>query len=186
MSFHNPFKRHNKQHESDNQVENANTDRRQSQELPPYHDAPATNDQDVAQDTQKRAPSSTSTDVKEPQPSSQDQAPPDKQALPPTSSTPAQSQPPRYRSLKPDPFDPIGPSYGYQYEESAQNFSHPSSVAKDIGKEMKYDDPKAAELAHKASQSGRGDLTEMMNYFLRQQELGKKSTDNTIAAWNGI
>jgi hypothetical protein len=186
MAFRNPFKHHHKQHESDNQVENTNNDRRQSQKQPPYHDAPTTNDQAVAQDAQKRAPSSTTTDVKEPQPSSQDQAPPSSQALPPGYPTPAHSQPPRYRSLKPDPFDPAGPTFGFQYEENAQNFPHPSSVAKDIGKEMKYNDPKAAELANRASQSGQGDLTEMMNYFLRQQELGKKSTDNTIAAWNGI
>jgi hypothetical protein len=186
MPFRNPFKGHKKQHGSDNPIENANTDCRRSQEQLPYHDAPATRGQHVAQGTQKRAPSSTSMDMKEPQPSSQHQAPSDEQALPPTYSTAVQSQPPQYRSLKPDPFDPTGPCYGYQYEENAQNFPHPSSVSKDIGKEMKYNDPKAADLARRANQSGQGYLTEMMNYFLRQQELGKQSIDNTILAWNGV
>lgn len=96
------------------------------------------------------------------------------------------SEPPRYRSLNPDPNDPVGPSYGYQYTENSQNFPHPGSVAKDIGKPMKYDDPRAEGLARKASQGGQEELTEMMNYFLRQQQLGKKSTDNQIAAWNGV
>ena len=179
MGFGSLFKRHSKQHKSDNQADHANTDPQQSQEeLPGYEDSTA-NRRDVAHDPPKRALSSTDPDVKGQQPSSQ-------QSLPPTNTAPAPSQLPRYRNLNPDPFDPAGPTYGYQYEENAQNFAHPSSVSKEIGKPMKYDDPKAAEIARRASESGQGSTTEMMNYFLRQQELGKKSTDNTIAAWNGV
>ena len=178
MAFRNPFKRHSKQQETANQVDKTSVDHRQSQEQP--YGTSATHDHDAAQDYQKR------TDVKGPQLSSQDPAPLDNQTLPPIYSTPGQSQPPRYRTLRPDPFDPDGPSYGYQYVENEQNFPHPSSVSKDIGKEMKYTDPKAADMARRASESGREDLTEMLNYHLRQQELGKKSIDNTIAAWNGV
>jgi hypothetical protein len=98
----------------------------------------------------------------------------------------SQSQPPRYRSLQPDPHDPNGVPYGYQYEENEQNFAHPSSAAKDIGKPMNYSNPKHAELARRASEAGRDDLREMMNYHLRQQEIGKKSIDNSNFAWNGV
>ena len=179
MGFNTLFKRHSKQRDSVDDAENANTVRRESQEqLPaPYHDASASNNQDVAQDAQA-APASitTTTGPKEA----------DAQSLLPAYAAAGPAQPPRYRALKPDPHDPHGVPYGYQYEENAQNFAHPSSVAKEYGKEMKYSDPKAAELARRASESGREDQKEMLNYFLRQQELGKKSVDNSIAAWNGV
>lgn len=188
MPFRNPFKRNNKESESDPQVESANQRRQSRQEQPPYYDASATNEENPVASEQKQALSSATPDVKDPQQLSQDPLPHPEQTLPAYSSSSTQSsaQPPKYNPLRPDPHDPYGVPYGYEYRHHEQNFPHPSSVYKDIGKEMTYNDPKAAELARKASTSGREDLTEMMNYYLRQQQLGKKSTDNGIAAWMGV
>jgi hypothetical protein len=69
-------------------------------------------------------------------------------------------------------------SIGYQYQETSQNFPAPEHMK--VKAPVEYSDPKAADLARRATEAGRDDLKDMLEHFVHQQEEAKKNYDPAL------